>query len=75
MSPIASLMSHIQMRRSVTGARATDPVVADHPRRSRRLSDAFAARISRPHTRVGVSAGPDRATSSPPKTAEGGQTA
>jgi len=47
MLPIAFLISQTQMRRSLTGARATDVVVADRPRRPRRRSRVYTPRVVR----------------------------
>lgn len=74
MPPISHLISQIQMRRSLTGALAADPVVAERPRRPRRLSGALSARVAH-RTGAGLGASPGRAQPSSPKTAEGAQTA
>ena len=42
MLPIASIVSHVQIRRSLVGALATDPIVPERRRRTRRLHTTHA---------------------------------
>jgi hypothetical protein len=47
MFPIAYAFSHNQMRRSLVGALATDPVVPERQRRTRHPIRAHAAHVTR----------------------------
>jgi hypothetical protein len=47
MLPIAYTVSHNQMRRSLVGALATDPIVPECRRRTRRPTRAHAAHVIR----------------------------
>ncbi len=47
MFPIAYVVSHNQMRRSLAGALATDPIVPERRRRARRTTRAHAAHVTR----------------------------
>jgi hypothetical protein len=47
MFPIAYVISYNQMRRSLVGALATDPIVPEPRRRTRRPTRAHAARVTR----------------------------